>query len=118
VPETSQAQLERAPRYRLSLPLKFRREGDDEWREGKVENISSTGVLFVAPEPLEPQTVIEIKLVLSIEFGTMAMGEIACNGQIVRASQTESAEQALIAATLSNYQFASGQFAAAGIGHA
>lgn len=104
--EATQAQKDRAPRYRLTLPVRFRCEGDQQWHEGKTENISSTGVLFCAPKQIAVQQSIEITVVLNIEFGTMAMGEIQCVGQVVRAEQRECDGQNLaIAAVLSNHAF-------------
>lgn len=104
--EAVQALKDRAPRYRLSLPVRFRCEGDHHWHEGKTENISSTGVLFCAPRLVPVQQSLEITLVLNIEFGTMAMGEIQCIGQVVRAEARQCDDSNIaIAAVLSNHAF-------------
>src|SRR5215472_188737 len=43
----------RAQRFQLHLPLKYRRLGEKLWHEGTTENISRSGMLFKAEEPLQ-----------------------------------------------------------------
>jgi hypothetical protein len=102
---TQQQHVDRAPRYRLSLPVRYRCDGDDTWHEGTTENISSTGVLFYAPSSVASAQSLEIKVILNIEFGTMAMGEITCNGHVVRSEERQPDSRTMIAAVLSNHTF-------------
>src|SRR3974390_2499968 len=38
----------RAQRFNLQLPLRYRRVGEEGWRSGTTENISRSGMLFLA----------------------------------------------------------------------
>ena len=42
----------RAQRFNLHLPLKYRLLGEDGWHRGTTENISRSGLLFQAEEPI------------------------------------------------------------------
>ncbi len=81
----------RATRYRISLPLQYRREGAPEWYSGFIENLSRSGMLFrfsedplrLAEESSEHRT-LELSLKLRrVGFGT-ASGPIRCHGAVVR----------------------------------
>ena len=53
-----------------------------EWRQGKTENISSSGVLLQGPYPLQPDTAVEFMLALASTTGPRT--EISCRGRVVR----------------------------------
>src|SRR5580692_2608246 len=44
----------RAQRFNLHLPLRYRKVGDQGWRQGTTSNISRSGLLFNAEEVLQP----------------------------------------------------------------
>jgi hypothetical protein len=50
----------RAPRHDLRLPMRYRREGEEDWRSGETVNISQSGLLFSSNEMLEIDARIEI----------------------------------------------------------
>jgi hypothetical protein len=50
----------RAARHALQLPLRYRREGEGDWRGGETINISQSGLLFSSNEMLEIDARIEI----------------------------------------------------------
>ena len=50
----------RAQRRELRLPIRYRREGQEEWRPGETINISQSGVLFSSNELLEVDARLEI----------------------------------------------------------
>lgn len=50
----------RATRHELRLPLRYRLEGEEDWRQGETINISSSGLLFYLNELLEVNTNVEI----------------------------------------------------------
>ena len=59
-PEPSQ----RAQRFEIKVPIRYRVRNQETWREGHTENISQSGLLFRAPEPLSEDTVIELTFAL------------------------------------------------------
>jgi len=73
----------RAPRFPLHLAVRYRAVGHAEWRQGKTENISSSGVLLQGgPYPLPPDTAVEFMLALASTTGPRT--EISCRGRVVR----------------------------------
>ncbi|HWZ45551.1 MAG TPA: PilZ domain-containing protein [Candidatus Saccharimonadales bacterium] len=52
--------IERAVRYALHLPLRYRVEGEEKWMPGETLNLSESGVLFSSDQMLEVATKVEI----------------------------------------------------------
>ena len=74
----------RAQRFHIQLPLRYRRLGEKEWHVGATENISRSGMLFQADEPLQPSAQLEINLVLPQEIAGLSSTEVVCRGEVVR----------------------------------
>ncbi|HEY6338843.1 MAG TPA: ATP-binding protein [Candidatus Sulfotelmatobacter sp.] len=74
----------RAQRFQLHLPLRYRRLGEQNWHEGKTENISRSGMLFQAEESVQPSVQLEINLVLPAEIAGLSATEVVCRGEVVR----------------------------------
>jgi PAS domain S-box-containing protein len=74
----------RAQRFHLQLPLRYRRLGEQNWHDGKTENISRSGMLFQANELLQPSSQLEINLVLPAEIAGLSATEVVCRGEVVR----------------------------------
>ena len=101
----------RAQRFTLPLPLRYRPVGAAQWREGRIENISRSGVLFWTEHPLEVDTRLEMSFMLPV-IDTAPC--IVCRGRIVRTvpPQEQQAPSGL-AAAFSSYRFVRGTNAAA-----
>ena len=52
--------VDRAERRLLRLPLRYRRDGQDDWQAGETINVSETGLLFTSNEMLEVDAQVEI----------------------------------------------------------
>ena len=74
----------RAQRFQLHLPLRYRRLGEQDWHVGTTENISRSGMLFQADEVLQPNSQLEINLVLPQEIAGLSSTEVVCRGEVVR----------------------------------
>ena len=74
----------RAQRFALHLPLRYRRLGETDWHVGTTENISRSGMLFQADDVLQPNSVLEINLVLPAEIAGLSGTEVVCRGEVVR----------------------------------
>jgi PAS domain S-box-containing protein len=99
----------RAQRFSLQLPLKYRLVGEPDWREGKTENISRSGMLFRAEEMIPPNAQLEINLVLPAEIAGLSAAEVVCRGEIVRAVSGETASvHPALAAKILQYHFQHG----------
>ncbi len=96
----------RAPRFTLQLPVHYRLTGETLWRHGTTENISRSGVLFRAAQPLEPNVRLEFSVELPTDTFGMAATEILCRGEVVR--QVDAAGEDMspaLAARILDYQF-------------
>jgi DNA-binding response OmpR family regulator len=99
----------RAQRFQLHLPLRYRRLGENSWREGTTENISRSGMLFKTDEVLQPSSQLEINLVLPAEIAGLSATEVVCRGEVVRTVERkgETVSPAL-AARILQYHFQHG----------
>ena len=99
----------RAQRFNLTLPLRYRLLGEQDWRSGTTENISRSGLLFRADELLQPSAQLEINLVLPAEIAGLSAAEVICRGEIVRSVRPENTGiQPALAAKILQYHFQHG----------
>jgi hypothetical protein len=84
--------------------MRFRSSGDSQWREGRIENISRSGVLFRTAEVVPRTTPIEMLMALPAEVG----GEnepVVCRGRIVRSEAPRDGDPCpAVAATIVGYR--------------
>ncbi len=93
-----------SPRYELALPLQYRRKGEASWRTATVINISSTGVIFLAPESLSVGTEIDLSIQLGSPDDVLRAGRLACRAQVVRTETDTEAKWNTVAARFSGYK--------------
>jgi len=99
----------RAQRFQLHLPLRYRRLGENDWHVGTTENISRSGMLFQADEPLQPNAQLEINLVLPQEIAGLSATEVVCRGEVVRrVEQNGTTLTPALAARILQYHFQHG----------
>ena len=99
----------RAQRFNLHLPLRYRRVGEQGWRQGTTSNISRSGLLFDAEEVLQPNVQLEINLVLPAEIAGLSPTEVVCKGEVVRSVESEGATTSpSLAAKILQYHFQHG----------
>jgi hypothetical protein len=101
----------RARRFALHLPLRYRLLRAAEWREGRMENISRSGVLFWTDQLLDVDTEIEMSFMLPlVDTGSW----IVCRGRIVRTVPPhEQQVPSALGAAFTSYRFVRGRNAAA-----
>ena len=92
---------QRAQRFPVHLPIRYRSAGEGPWREGTIENISRTGVLFEGDGSLDVDTPLEMTFALPVAG---APG-ISCRGRIVRIVRGPHVAAVALAATISAYRF-------------
>jgi len=66
------------------LAVRYRRVDDAEWRRGETENISHTGVLMRVEDPIEIDTLVELRLPLARGLKGSQSAEVCCRGRVVR----------------------------------
>jgi hypothetical protein len=83
--------------------MRYRSVGAARWREGEIENISRSGVLFWTSHLLAVDTRLEMSFVLPLGDGTP---RVVCRGHVVRTVMPKAREApAGLAATISTYHF-------------
>jgi hypothetical protein len=80
----------RAQRFAIQLALRYRIHGQGAWRRGETINLSSSGVLFRGEHFADPETPIEMNLMMPAVNSTGA-AEVVCRGTIARATPSSSA---------------------------
>jgi len=99
----------RAQRFQLHLPLRYRRLGETQWHVGTTENISRSGLLFQADDTLQPNSQVEINLVLPAEIAGLSGTEVVCRGEVVRTIERRGETMtAALAARILQYHFQHG----------
>jgi len=99
----------RAQRFRIEVPLRYRQIGENDWRTGKTENISRSGMLFRAEQVIPTNVQLEINLVLPAEIAGLSAAEVICRGEIVRTMDApEPAMPPAMAAKILQYHFQHG----------
>jgi hypothetical protein len=73
----------RARRLPLPVPINYRSAGEDAWLQGRILNISESGVMF-APAELEVGQAIEVILSTPIPIQSIAPGRLVCMAKVVR----------------------------------
>ncbi|MGH9344415.1 MAG: PilZ domain-containing protein [Terriglobia bacterium] len=76
----------RARRFTLQVPLRYRVMGEDRWRRGETENVSSSGVLFAGEHFVPSNILVEICLRMPV-VSSGGAAEVVCRCVIVRAAR-------------------------------
>ena len=97
---------QRAQRFVIELPIRYRELGTADWHVGKTVNISMSGVLFRSAQALQPQTTVEIALTLPVAISGECPAELGCRGTVVRRVSIEkSDDSSVLAASILRYRF-------------
>lgn len=96
----------RAQRFPIRIAMRYRPSAESKWHEGTTENISSSGVLFRTEHIAQPDTPVEIKLILPGGASKEGSPEVICRGVIVRVAARPDSVRALALGTkFFNYRF-------------
>ena len=82
------------------MTLRYRPIGQQEWKQGAVENISRSGVLFKAQEEVAVRTAVDLAIVLE-STRDHAAPEVVCWAEIVRSQGRQG--QPVLAAKIVDY---------------
>jgi len=96
----------RARRLRLDVPVRYRAKGQAFWREGVMENLSQSGVLFKCEEGLPKNSLVEMIFEMPEEISGQKNSSVLCQGKIIRCYlETKSDESTALAASVLDYKF-------------
>lgn len=91
-------------RFDLRLPLELVRAGASDKPVGETKNVSSSGVLFSSPVPVDVGEPIEYVITFPRATGTRSDVRLRCVGKVLRNDPEET-----FAATLERYEFVRGR---------
>jgi hypothetical protein len=96
----------RARRFKLyDKDMKYREVGTSAWHPGTVENVSQTGVLFLANELLPDNAEVELILKMPREITGLERSQVIARGMVVRSVPPENAKgKPAIAAGIWDYR--------------
>jgi PilZ domain len=94
----------KSQRFDLRLPFEILGKESAQF-EGETMNVSSRGVLFTTPEPVEVGDSIEYAITLPKTPGSRMGVRLRCMGKVVRNDESAAA----FAATLERYEFVRGK---------
>ena len=98
--------MPRARRLTLQAPLRYRPKGLGTWHEGRVENLSQSGVLLFGPQQLPDNTLVEMVFEMPEEISGQKNSTVLCQARIIRAKEApETADDAGLAASILDYKF-------------
>jgi len=96
---------ERARRFSVQMPMRYRVNAESRWWKGTTENVSRSGVLFQAELTVAPKTPIEINMVLPRAICGNGAAEVVCKGTIVRVVPAPTTQKLpVLATTISHYR--------------
>jgi hypothetical protein len=68
----------------LHLAVRYRKVEDREWRRGETENISHSGVLLRTADAIDVDTIVELRVNLTMTNPDNEAAEVSCLGRVVR----------------------------------
>ena len=96
--------LQRAYRFLVRIRILYCSDGGTNWREGRTEDISHSGVLFTAEQALAPKTEVNMRLIVPLACCDTG-AEIVCRGTVVRVVPVDGmGGLSRVAATITDYQ--------------
>jgi len=98
---------ERAQRFPIHLPVRYRIPHSSEWIDACTENVSRSGVVFRTDRAFESNTSVDLRLQLPpTDNNEGVRGEIACKGDVVRVEKRDPSELTqTVAVAFRNYRF-------------
>ena len=98
--------VNRATRFPIQTPLRYRQSGELDWHEGVTVNISRTGILFNPDHTIDPETLLEMRILFPVEITGIAPANVVCWGSVVRSvAPTDQNCLPAIAASILHYRF-------------
>ena len=83
---------ERANRYPIQAPIRFRGRRERKWRGGILQNISTSGLLIKTKEMCELGTSLEMRFVLPVNVYGREAAELFCSGTVIRIEPASKAD--------------------------
>ena len=96
----------RARRLKLDLPIRYRVKNLSNWYEGRVQNISQSGVLFLGPQQLPTNALVEMVFEMPEEISGQKNSGVLCQGRLIRSKEAHVSDDGFgLAASILDYRF-------------
>ncbi len=96
----------RARRLKLDTPVRYRVKNLGGWTDGKIENISQSGVLFHGEQQLPVNALIEMVFEMPEEISGQKNSNVLCQARIIRLKEArDPAAGVRLAASILDYKF-------------
>ena len=76
--------IPRARRVRSDIPVRYRGKNLSTWYEGKIQNISQSGVLFEGSQQLPANALVELIFEMPEEISGQKNRTVLCQGRLIR----------------------------------
>jgi hypothetical protein len=93
----------RSRRIRWPKPILYRKNGMVEWNNGRVQNVSKSGVSFIGEQSVASGNEVEMIFLMPHEITGQPNSKVLCRGDVARA--TAASGEYIIAASMSGYSF-------------
>jgi hypothetical protein len=99
--------MPRARRLKVDLPIRYRGKNLSTWYEGKVENISQSGLMFYGPQELPANALMEMIFEMPEEISGQKNSNVLCQGRVIRVKDAlDNTEDTFgLAASILDYKF-------------
>ncbi len=96
----------RARRLAVDLGVRYREVGTTQWSQGRIRNVSRTGVLFRAETNLEARAQLEMIFIMPEEISGQTGSRVLCTGSVARTIPVEESENLRdVAVVINDYEF-------------
>jgi hypothetical protein len=90
----------------LDSPVRFRVKNVGSWLEGKIENISQSGVLFQGPQQMPVNALLEMVFEMPEEISGQKNSNVLCQARIIRSKEARDTDETFgLAASILDYKF-------------
>jgi len=96
----------RARRLKLDLPVRYRVKNLSNWYEGRIQNISQSGVLFHGLHQLPTNALVEMVFEMPEEISGQKNSAVLCQGRLIRSKEAHETKTGFgLAASILDYRF-------------
>jgi PilZ domain len=100
----------RERRLKWTTEVLYRVKGNEEWSSGQAENVSRSGLLFIAPTSFAVGEELELALEMPLEIVGIPGTHVVCTGTVARVTSSEQGNR--VATRIVGYELAKSQAAA------
>ena len=96
----------RARRLKLNTPVRYRGKEMGAWVNGRIENLSQSGVFLHGPQQLPSNSLVEMVFEMPEEISGQKNSSVLCQGRITRTKQGHDSDEVVeLAASILDYKF-------------